>query len=142
MIIKSSEIVVSSVFNGESEFLSPVQSTETLIAKVPGGTVEDLFVHQNQIDQLKAVKGSLVLITLEQGKYKYTLLTENDYTWLSIPQGIPHAAVNFLGECTLVNAALRLRPAVDADYEPIKPSMPYELNYCRILQTSDSFAQA
>ncbi|MEM9246997.1 MAG: hypothetical protein AAGA67_14820, partial [Cyanobacteria bacterium P01_F01_bin.153] len=49
-------------------------------------------------------------------------------TVVTIPPGIYHGALSFSDEpCVVVNAVIRHGEATEADYDPIKPPVPYDL---------------
>lgn len=48
---------LTSVKGGEIDFYTPQTSHETMLVEVPPGTIDDLFVHKSQTDQLLVVKG-------------------------------------------------------------------------------------
>lgn len=47
---------LNSVKGGMTEFYTPQSSHETMLVQVPAGTVEDLFVHHFQTDQILVVR--------------------------------------------------------------------------------------
>jgi uncharacterized RmlC-like cupin family protein len=119
---------LSAVTGGMIQFYTPQSSHETILVQIPGGTVEDLFVHQFQTDQLLVVRGSFVLVVLQNRRYQYIALSEDQPQVVRIPKGIPHGAINLSRqECVVVNALLRHGPADPKDYRPLKPPFPYDL---------------
>jgi hypothetical protein len=125
---------ISSSRSGQSDFFTPQSSDETLLVEVQDGTIEDLFVHRNQTDQLMVVRGRLVLVVLENRHFRYIALDEENRLVVRIPPGVPHGAINLSGQsCLVVNALLRHGPALERDYCPICPPFPYDLEYCRRL---------
>ena len=119
---------LASIKGGMAEFYTPQASHETMLVQIPGGTIDDLFVHKSQTDQLLIVKGSLVLVTLINRRYKYIPLSEHLPVVAKIPPGVLHAAINVGSEpCVLVNAVLRHRPAQERDYIPQKRPFPYDM---------------
>ena len=48
---------------GMTKFYTPQASQETMLVQIPPITIEDLFVHKSQTDQLLVVKGRFVLVT-------------------------------------------------------------------------------
>ena len=127
--IKGVEIrQLASIKSGMSQFYTPQSSNETMLVQIPPHTVEDLFVHRFQTDQLLVVRGSCVLVTLENRQYNYTLLSDRFPIVVTIPRGVLHGAINLNGEpCLMVNALLRHGPAWERDYRPIKPPFPYDM---------------
>ena len=128
-LIKGIEVRrLESVKGGMSEFYTPQSSHETMLVQIPAGTVEDLFVHRYQTDQLLVVRGSLVLVILQNRHYQYIPLSTHQPMVVTIPPGVPHGAINLSAEpCVLVNAVLRHGLAHDRDYRPLKPPFPYDL---------------
>ena len=86
---------IESIQGGMSEFYTPQSSDETMIVKVPANSIDDLFVHKKQTDQLLVVKGSFVLVVLHDRKYQYIPLTEEIPQLVTIPKGILHGSINF-----------------------------------------------
>lgn len=119
---------LESIQGGMAQFYTPQASNETMLVKVPAETVDDLFVHRYQTDQLLVVRGSFILVILENRQYQYILLSENKPQVATIPPGVLHGAINLNNEdCWLVNAVLRDKPAHERDYRPIKRPFPYDL---------------
>lgn len=117
--------------SGRIDFFEPQASDETLLVEIPNGTVEDLFVHRNQTDQLMVVRGRLVIVVLENRRFRYLPLNEADCRMVRIPPGVPHGAINLSGQsCLVVNALLRHGPALERDYRPVPPPFPYDLEQC------------
>jgi dTDP-4-dehydrorhamnose 3,5-epimerase-like enzyme len=111
-----------------TEFYTPQSSHETMLVQIPAGTIDDLFVHKSQTDQILVVKGRFVLVTLIKRRYQYTPLSEHRPVVVKIPPGVMHGAINIDPEpCVLVNAVLRHRPAQERDYIPWKRPFPYEI---------------
>jgi dTDP-4-dehydrorhamnose 3,5-epimerase-like enzyme len=121
--------VLESIRGGMAEFYTPQASHETMLVNIPAGTIDDLFVHHFQTDQILVVRGSFVLVGLQERQYQYIALSESVPALVTIPPGIPHGAVNLSAEpCTIVNAVLRHGPAHEKDYRPMKPLLNYDLN--------------
>lgn len=119
---------IESIQGGMAEFYTPQSSDETMIVKVPAKTIDDLFVHKQQTDQLLVVKGSFVLVVLYNKEYQYIPLSEKVPQVVTIPRGILHGAINFEErDCLLVNAVLRHGEPQSRDYQPIKKPFPYDL---------------
>jgi dTDP-4-dehydrorhamnose 3,5-epimerase-like enzyme len=73
------------------------------------------------------VRGSFVLVTLQNRRYRYIGLCEACPAVVTIPPGIPHGAVNMSKEpCVLVNAVLRHGDSHPKDYQPMQPIIPYD----------------
>ena len=98
-----------------------------MLVEVGAGVIEDLFVHHFQTDQLLVVRGSLVLVTLQNRRYDYIPLSDRQPTVVRIPSGVPHSAINLSSEpCVVINAVLRHGPPHERDYRPLKPPFPYD----------------
>jgi len=119
---------ISSVKGGMAEFYTPQSSHETMLVHVPGGTVDELFVHHFQTDQLLVVRGHFVLVVLQKCQYRYIPLSEAVPQVVKIPPGVPHGAINLSQKsCVLVNAVLRHGPAYAKDYQPLQRPFPYDM---------------
>jgi uncharacterized RmlC-like cupin family protein len=123
------EIVqLESIQGGMAQFYTPQSSNETMLVQVPAGTVDELFVHRFQTDQILVVRGSFVLVVLQNRQYRYVHLSEDCPQVVKIPPGVPHGAINLNSEpCVLVNAVLRHGVAHTKDYRPMKPPFAYDL---------------
>jgi dTDP-4-dehydrorhamnose 3,5-epimerase-like enzyme len=118
---------LESIKGGMAEFYTPQASHETMLVQIPPGTIDELFVHHFQTDQILVVRGSFVLITLQNRRYQYIGLSEHRPAVVTIPPGIPHGAVNLTDEpCVLVNALLRHGPNHPKDYQPMQPLIAYD----------------
>ena len=123
---------LESIQGGMAQFYTPQSSHETMLVQIPPQTIDDLFVHHFQTDQLLVVKGNFVLVVLQNRKYHYQHLTEDNPQVITIPPGIPHGAINLSDKpCLLVNAVLRHGKTHPKDYQPIKKPFPYDLNLAR-----------
>lgn len=119
---------------GMTEFYTPQSSHETMLVQIPRNTVDDLFVHRFQTDQLLVVRGSFVLVVLQNRGYEYIPLSEHQPMVVKIPPGVLHGAINPHPEpCVLVNAVLRHGPAHERDYQPRKQPFPYDLEKAKVL---------
>jgi dTDP-4-dehydrorhamnose 3,5-epimerase-like enzyme len=119
---------LESIRGGMAEFYTPQASHETMLVNIPAGTIDELFVHHFQTDQLLVVRGSFVLVALQERQYQYIALSESVPAVVTIPPGIPHGAINLSTEpCMIVNAMLRHGPAHEKDYRPMKPPLNYDL---------------
>ncbi|MDX2230385.1 MAG: dTDP-4-dehydrorhamnose 3,5-epimerase [Leptolyngbyaceae cyanobacterium bins.349] len=115
--------------SGTVEFYTPQTSHETMLVQLPSGTIDELFVHRFQTDQLLVVKGGCVLVILKNRQYEYIPLHEAQPTVVTIPPGVPHGAINLSQQaCVVVNAVLRHGPAHAKDYQPLKRPFPYDLS--------------
>ncbi|MBD2180887.1 dTDP-4-dehydrorhamnose 3,5-epimerase [Planktothrix sp. FACHB-1355] len=125
---------LSSVKAGMTEFYTPQSSDETMLVQIPPCTIEEMFVHRFQTDQLFVVRGTFVLVTLENRRYQYTLMSDCQPKVVTIPVGVLHGAINLSDEpCLLVNAVLRHGPPHERDYRPVKPPFPYNLGVAEAL---------
>lgn len=87
-------ISLASVKGRMAKFYTPQSSHETMLVNVPAGTIDDLFIHHFQTDQLLVVRGSFVLVVLQNCHYQYIPLTERQPTIVTVPPGVPHGAIN------------------------------------------------
>jgi hypothetical protein len=62
---------LTSVKAGMIQFYPPQASHETMLVQIPAQTIDDMFVHKYQTDQLMVVRGNFVLVILHDGKYQY-----------------------------------------------------------------------
>ncbi|ELR99298.1 cupin domain-containing protein [Gloeocapsa sp. PCC 73106] len=120
---------LESIEAGKTRFYTPQSSDQTMLVNISPGTIEDLFVHKFQTDQLLVVKGNVTLVILSNRQYEYIYLSEDYPQVVTIPPGVPHGAINLSKEsCLVVNAVIRHGIASAKDYQPIKPPFPYDLN--------------
>ena len=123
---------LESVKGGMAQFYTPQASDETMLVQMPASSIDDLFVHRHQTDQLLVVRGSFVLVVLENRRYRYIPLSEQVPQLVKIPVGVAHGSINFSNQpCILVNAVLRNGPVLERDYQPIKPPHPYDIGQAR-----------
>ncbi|MBD2608052.1 hypothetical protein H6G81_26930 [Scytonema hofmannii FACHB-248] len=127
--VRSLEIhPLESIKGGMAHFFTPQASHETMLVQIPPNTIDDLFVHKSQTDQLLLVKGEFVLVSLINKKYQYLALSEDYPAVVTIPPGVLHGAINLSSEpCVLVNAVLRHRPTQERDYITRGRPFPYDL---------------
>ena len=119
---------LTSTKGGMTDFYTPQTSDQTILVQIPPHTIEDLFVHKAQTDQLLVVKGRFVLVTLINRCYEYVVLSDRTPVVAIIPPGVLHGAINLdLEPCVLVNAVLRHRPAQERDFIPQKCPFPYNI---------------
>jgi hypothetical protein len=124
---------IESIQGGMAEFYTPQSSNETMVVKVPSNSVDDLFVHKQQTDQLLVVKGSFVLVVLYNRQYHYIPLTEELPQVVTIPRGVLHGSINFSDrDYLLVNAVLRHGETNLRDYQPVARPFPYDLEQARL----------
>lgn len=120
---------LESIKGGMSQFYTPQASNETMLVQIPANSVDDLFCHKYQTDQLLVVRGSFILVILQQRQYSYIPLSEHNPQVVTIPPGVPHTSINPNSEdCLLVNAVLRHGAYHERDYRPVKPPFPYDLS--------------
>jgi hypothetical protein len=121
---------LESIQGGMSQFYTPQTSNETMLVEIPANSVDDLFVHHFQTDQLLVVRGSFILVVLQNRRYDYIHLRDHCPQVVKIPPGIPHTSINPNPEnCLLVNAVLRHGPPHPKDYQPVSPPFPYNLDW-------------
>lgn len=105
--------------SGATLFSQPLPSDETLIAEVHRSSRGELFCHRRQTDQLLVISGSLDLIVLQEKRLHRIALREDQATWVRIPPGVPHGAINRgTRPAVVVNAVLRHGPSDARDYHP------------------------
>lgn len=105
--------------SGIAFFSEPIPSHETLIADVKATPHAELFCHRHQTDQLMVLSGSLDLIILQNRRFQFIRLQQNNRTWVRIPPRVPHAAIIRNNQtATVVNAVLRHGPVDPRDYQP------------------------
>jgi dTDP-4-dehydrorhamnose 3,5-epimerase-like enzyme len=129
-LVRQVEIqALDSFQGGMAKFYTPQPSHETMLVQVAPHTVDDLFVHHFQTDRLLVVRGSMVLVTLQNRQYDYIPLTQHQPMVVKIPTGVPHGAINLSDEpCVLVNAVERHGEPCDRDYRPLKQPFPFDLD--------------
>lgn len=126
---------LESIKGGMAEFYTPQSSHETMLVNIPANTIDDLFVHRTQTDQLLVVRGSFILVVLQNRKYQYIPLSEAQPQVVKIPPGVPHGAINLSDSpCMLVNAVLRHGDPIEQDYRPMRRPIPYDIDIAFQLQ--------
>jgi mannose-6-phosphate isomerase-like protein (cupin superfamily) len=128
-LCKSVEVrELDSVKSGMVEFYTPQASDETILVRVAPNSVDDMFVHRHQTDRLIAVRGSMVLVVLQNRKYSYIPMSDRHPLVVTIPPMVPHAAINFDNEpCMLINAVNYHGEPRPKDYQPMTPPFVYDL---------------
>lgn len=112
----------------------PTWGHETTLVTLAPGTIEDLFVHHFQTDQLLVVQGCAVLIVLQNRQYRYIPMRGDRLEVVKIPPGVPHGAVNLSDRpCLAINSLIRHGPPHDRDYRPVLKPFPYDLAVVRSL---------
>jgi mannose-6-phosphate isomerase-like protein (cupin superfamily) len=125
---------LSSVKAGMVEFYTPQTSNETMLVQVAPHSIDDMFVHRHQTDQLLVVRGSMVLVVLLDRQYQYIPLTDREPQVVTIPPMVPHAAINLSSEpCMIINAVQYHGTPNSKDYQPLHPPFIYDLAYVRRL---------
>jgi oxalate decarboxylase/phosphoglucose isomerase-like protein (cupin superfamily) len=116
---RSVEILPSPGASAGLAFLrEPLSSDETQIAEVATCTRPELYCHRHQTDQLMVLRGGLDLIVLQNKRLRRITLREDEPTWVRIPPGVPHGAINRgTAPAIVVNAVLRHRPSDERDYQ-------------------------
>lgn len=105
--------------SGVAFFSDPLPSDETLVAEVTPTKQPQLYCHRQQTDQLMVLRGSVDLIVLQNRTLERITLREDEGTWVRIPAGIPHGAINRSSRSVvMVNAVLRHGPPDPRDYRP------------------------
>lgn len=105
--------------SGHALFSAPCPSDETLIAEIPPERACELFCHRHQTDQLMVLRGAIDLVVLENRRLHGITLREDEATWVRIPPGVPHGAINRgRTPALVVNAVLRHGPSDPRDYRP------------------------
>jgi mannose-6-phosphate isomerase-like protein (cupin superfamily) len=105
--------------SGHTYFLDPQPCDETLIAEISPRVVCEFFCHRRQTDQLMVLRGSIDLVVVQGGCLRSIPLREDEASWVRIPPGVPHGAINRgRTPALLVNAVLRHGPSDDRDYRP------------------------
>lgn len=128
---------LESIQGGMSQFYTSQSSNETMLVQIPANSIDDLFVHHFQTDQLLVVKGNFVLVILQNREYQYILASEDLPQVITIPPGIPHGAINLNDQpCLLVNAVLRHGEIHPKDYQPIPKPFDYDLTKVKQLRNS------
>jgi len=108
-----------STASGSTFFSEPIACDETLIAEVRSSERGELFCHRFQTDQLQVISGSLDLIVLQDRRLRCIQLRDDEPTWLRIPPGVPHGAINRSSRpAVVVNAVLRHGASDPRDYQP------------------------
>lgn len=104
---------------GATLFSEPLPSDETLIAEISSDTSCSLFCHRRQTDQLRVLRGAIDLLVLENRRLRRITLREDEPTWVRIPPGVPHGAINrSTTPAVVVNAVIRHGPSDPRDYRP------------------------
>ena len=129
---------LTSVKAGMIQLYTLQASHETMLVQIPANTIDDMFVHKYQTDQLMVVRGSFILVVLHNGKYQYIPLSDSAPQVVTIPPLVPHSAINIGDEpCMLINAVIRHGQSHPSDYRPLKAPFPYDLPQAQRLRSSD-----
>lgn len=134
---------LSSVKAGMVAFYTPQASDETMLVQVAPQSIDNMFVHRHQTDQLLVVRGSMVLVVLLDRQYQYISLTDRQPQVVTIPPMVPHAAINLSDEpCMLINAVQHHGVPSAKDYQPIQPPFAYDLDQVSRLMSMSDLVQA
>jgi mannose-6-phosphate isomerase-like protein (cupin superfamily) len=134
---------LTSVKAGMIQFYTPQSSNETMLVQIPPNTIDDMFVHKYQTDQLMVVRGNFILVVLHDGKYQYIPLSDAEPQVVTIPQMVPHSAINIGNEpCMIINAVIRHGESHPADYRPIKAPFPYDLSQINRYSSDQNYSIA
>ena len=57
---------LTSVKAGMLQLYTPQASHETMLVQIPANTIDDMFVHKYQTDQLMVVRGNFILVILHK----------------------------------------------------------------------------
>lgn len=119
-LCRSVEIIpCRSVRSGLATLREPQPSDETRIADVGPSTHAELYCHRHQTSQLMVLRGSLDLIIVQNKGLQCITLREDEATWVRIPPGVAHGAINRgRTPAVVVNAILRHRPSDGRDDQP------------------------
>jgi len=132
---------LDSMIVGMASFYSLASSNQTTLVHLSANFIDDMFVHKCQTDQLLVVKGQILITTLHNREYQYTFLSEQEPTIITIPPGVLHGAINLSNEpCIVVNAVLQHGQTHEKDYRPIKPPLPYDIDWAKKLFRDHSFS--
>jgi uncharacterized RmlC-like cupin family protein len=111
-----------------------------MLVQIPPTTIDDLFVHRFQADQILVVRGSFVLVVLQNRQYQYIGLSEDLPKVVKIPPFVPHGAINLsLEPAVLVNALLRHGAAHERDYQPLARPFAYDLEAAKFKSTQQCY---
>jgi hypothetical protein len=131
--------LLTSVKAGMIKFYTPQASHETMLVQIAPQTIDDLFVHKYQTDQLMVVRGSFVLVVLHNGKYQYIALSEFEPKVVTIPPLVPHSVIQLNDEpCTVINAVIRHGKPHPLDYRSIAAPFPYDLTLAKHLNDASN----
>jgi mannose-6-phosphate isomerase-like protein (cupin superfamily) len=115
-------------------FFSPQSSDETVLFEIAPQTIDDLFCHHFQTDQLLVVRGSMVVVCLQNRQYHYILMSDRIPQVVKIPAGVPHLVINLSSEpCWVINALIRHGVFHPKDYQPLKKPFPLDMERVKTL---------
>ncbi|MBD2137299.1 cupin [Anabaena sp. FACHB-1237] len=128
---------------GMVSFYSLANSNQTTLVHIAGNFIDNMFVHRHQTDQLLVVKGQILITSLHKREYQYIFLSEREPKIITIPPGVLHGAINLSEEpCLIVNAVLHHGQTNEKDYRPIKPPLPYDIDWAQKLFRDHSFSDS
>ncbi|MEA5536968.1 dTDP-4-dehydrorhamnose 3,5-epimerase [Crocosphaera sp. XPORK-15E] len=132
-LINQVEFVKLERFKDESlSRFGPVLSNETVVYEIPPKNTDDgLFCHRFQTDKLFVIRGTLVLVFIQNRDHHYVLMTQENPLLVIIPPGIPHAVMNPTSDsCFYINAVIRHGKPHNKDYKPIQK--PFTFNQLKV----------
>jgi hypothetical protein len=109
---------------------SPISNDETVLYEMPENSQDDgLFCHRGQTDQLLVMRGTMILVFIQNRQHHYLLLSDNVPLLVRIPPRIPHAVMNPTVEpCLYLNAVIRHSFPHPKDYQPIQKPFPFDMD--------------
>ena len=135
IVIKELELMQGDSMS--AQFYTPQYGTETIIAKLPGNTIDEMYMHRAHTDQLIVIKNNFVLVVLLDGKYHYYPLSNERPSIVTIPPMVMHGAINLNAEpCVMVNVVVRHSAPHKLDYVAMKRPFDYDLNLAKTLMQS------
>lgn len=119
---------------GVINFLSLQFSDDTFLFEIEPQSIDELFCHHFQTDQLVVVQGSMVLVCLQDRQYHYIPVTQHTPQMVKIPAGMPHFVINPTSEpCWVINAVIRHGSFDPKDYHPQKKPFPIDMDWAKKL---------
>ncbi|WP_424097700.1 cupin domain-containing protein [Moorena producens] len=128
-LIKKFECIqLTKTQEGGINFFSLQFTPDTFLYEIAPQTIDDLFCHPFQTDQLLVVQGKMVLVCLQNHQYHYILMTQHVPQVIKIPNGIPHLVINLTCEpCWVINTVIRHGDPHPKDYQPGKKPFPLDM---------------
>lgn len=102
---------------------------QTEFFEIPPQTIDEgLFCHRFQTDRLMVVRGSMILVYLQNRQYHYIFISDRNPQVVKIPTGVPHLVINLSSEpCWVINALIRHGIFHPKDYQPLKKPFPLDM---------------